>query len=130
MSFLDNLENSLKSLERNDERDTSSERNRRQSERAQALAVAPYAEELKKGAFTSALLEHATRIGFGKRMKVNIVWIGNVLRLDARERRLELKPTPEGVVAVFGDAGAEKAPEPLDLKSSDPKRLAQRWLEE
>lgn len=128
MSFLDNLENSLKSLERNDERDTATERNRRESERAQALAAAPYAEELKRGAFTAALLEHATRIGFGKRMKVNIVWIGNVLRLEARERRLELRPTPDGVVAVFAKSGRETSSEPVDF-ASDPEQLAVRWLE-
>ena len=128
MSFLDNLESNLKNLERADERDTTSDRNRRQSERAQALAAAPYAEALKKGAFTAGLLEHATRIGFGKRMKVNMAWIGSVLRLDARERRLELRPTPEGVVAVFAEGGVEKASEPVDL-TGDPEQLAVRWLE-
>ena len=128
MGFLDNLESNLKNLERSDERDTASERGRRESEREQALAVAPFAEELKKGPFAAGLLDHATRIGFEKRTKVNIAWLGSNLRLDARERRLELKPTAAGVLAVFSTSGEETASEPLDL-ASDPQLLARRWLD-
>jgi hypothetical protein len=128
MSFLDNLESNLKSLEGNSERDSVlADRRRQQSEKARALAAAPYAEELRKGEFTAELLNHATRIGFGQRTKVNMVWIGTSLRLDAKERRLELKPTAEGVVAVFSESGDEKAVEPVDLKG-DPEKLAKRWL--
>ena len=58
MSFLDNLENSLKNLESSEE--GKEERGRQQRERetqlAQARAAAPFAEELKKGPFTVALL--------------------------------------------------------------------------
>jgi hypothetical protein len=127
MSFLDNLESNLKNLERSTENEASDERARRQSERAQALAIGPYAEELKKSPFTMALLDHATRIGFARRIKVNIAWLGATLRLDAKERRLELKPTPRGVLAVFSEAGNELSSEPVDL-TSDPEKLASRWL--
>ena len=46
MSFLDNLENSLKSLESREERDPG-ERKRRESDRARALAAGPWADRLK-----------------------------------------------------------------------------------
>ena len=51
MSFLDNLENSLKSLESSEEAAESRQReqDRRQSERSRALATAPWAEKLKNG---------------------------------------------------------------------------------
>jgi hypothetical protein len=49
VSFLDNLENSLKSLDTQDERaaDRGSQKEKRDAERAQALAIAPWAEQLK-----------------------------------------------------------------------------------
>jgi len=129
MSFLDNLENNLKSLESAEQnRDERERRSRdRSAERAQALAAAPWAEELKKGPFTAELLKQATRIGFSMRMKVNIVWMGTTLRLEARERRLELRPTPEGIVAAYAEAGVEQRVEPLDVKG-DPAELVRAWL--
>ena len=129
MGFLDNLESDLKNLEGNNERESSAdERSRRERECAQAVSAAPYADELKKGAFTMGLLDHATRIGFSQRTKVNIAWLGTTLRLDARERRLEIKPTAAGVIAVFSESGQELSTTPVDLKS-DPEKLARRWLE-
>jgi hypothetical protein len=127
MGYLDNLESALKNLEGNNERDSVEDRSRRESERALALAAAPYADELKKGRFTMGLLEHVTKMGFSQRTKVNIAWIGTTLRLDARERRLELKPTAQGVVAVFSESGQETASKPIDLKS-EPETLAREWF--
>jgi hypothetical protein len=127
MSYLDNLESTLKNLEGNNERDSMEDRSRRESERAQAIAAAPYADELKKGPYTMSLLDHVTKIGFSQRTKVNIAWIGTTLRLDAKERRLELKPTPKGVLAVFSESGQETGTKPVDLKS-DPEALAREWL--
>src|ERR1035441_7101078 len=103
MSFLDNLENNLKSLESQEEGKGDAERQQRDREnrRASAQAAAPYAEELKKGPYTAELLKQATRIGFGMRLKVHIAWIGTTLRLEAREKRLELRPTESGVVAAY-----------------------------
>ncbi len=129
MGFLDNLESDLKNLEGNNERESSADEHfRRERERAQALAAAPYADELKKGAFTMGLLDHATRIGFAQRVKVNITWLGPTLRLEARERWLELKPEAKGVIAVFSESGQELSKTPVDLKS-DPEKLARQWLE-
>jgi hypothetical protein len=129
MSFLDNLENNLKSLESQEEGQESAERSRRarDTERANAQAAAPWAEELKKGAFTTELLKQTARIGFSMRLKVHVAWLGTTLRLEARERRLELRPTATGVVAVSLENGAETRSEPLDLRS-DPGELVRRWL--
>ena len=131
MSFLDNLENNLKSLESAEQlRDEKERLNRsRGAERAEALAAAPWADELKKGPYTADLLKQATRIGFSLRVKVHIAWIGTTLRLEARERRLELRPTPDGIVAVFLQNGHEPRTLPLDLKG-DPAELVRAWLAE
>ncbi len=129
MSFLDNLENNLKSLESQAEGQEAVERLRRsrERERASAQAAAPFAEQLKKGPYTEELLKQAARIGFALRTKVHVAWLGSTLRLEARERRLELRPTPSGVVAVELDQNRETRVEPVDLKGS-PEELLRRWL--
>lgn len=129
MSFLDNLENNLKSLESREEGNDAAalERRARERERANAQAAAPHAEELKKGPFTAELLKQATRVGFEKRTKVHIAWLGSTLRLEARERRLELRPGATGIQAVYLEDGNETRSEPLDLKSSA-EDLVRRWL--
>jgi hypothetical protein len=129
MSFLDNLENNLKSLESQEEGKESAERSRRarESERASAQAAAPWAEELKKGAYSAELLKQAARIGFSLRVKVHVAWLGATLRLEARDRRLELRPTATGVVAVYLENGVETSNRPLDLHG-DPAELVRQWL--
>jgi hypothetical protein len=127
MSFLDNLENSLKNLEGNTERDSHRSKQQSDAERAHALATAPHAEQLKKSGFTNDLLTHAVRIGHGMRTKVNMNWRGNVLVLQARERRLELRPTPNGVMGVFFEDGEEVGSEAVDLDGNG-QQLAERWL--
>src|ERR1035438_5815764 len=76
MSFLDDLENNLKSLESSEQGKDDAERahRMRESERAQAQAVAPYAEQLKKSPFTAELLTQAARVGFSLRTKVHIAF--------------------------------------------------------
>jgi hypothetical protein len=130
MSFLDNLESNLKSLESQEEGRESAERSHREREahRASAQAAAPCADELKKGAFTAELLKQAARIGFSKRMKVHVAWLGTTLRLEARDRRLELRPTANGVVAAYLENGMETRSEPLDLQG-DPAELVRGWLD-
>jgi len=129
MSFLDNLESSLKHLENNNERD-GSEARRRERDRARALAAAPSALALKSSPFPNELITHAVRIAHGMRVKVNMTWIGNTLRLDARERRLELQPEANGVRAVFFEDGEQTGAEAIDVASTSPEVLAQRWLGE
>ena len=131
MSFLDNLEDNLKSLESREEGKESSARDegRRARERAWALAAAPAAEALKTGPFTAELMRQAARAGHALRVKVHIAWLGTTLRLEARERRLELRPTPEGVLAVYLEGGRETRSEPLDLMGNAAD-LVRRWLEE
>ena len=130
MSFLDNLENNLKSLESQPESKEEVERVHRvrANQRANAQAAAPWAEELKKGAFTADLLTQAARIGFSMRTKVHVAWLGTTLRLEARDRRVELRPTADGIVAAYLENGTETRVEPLDLKS-DAASFVRRWLE-
>ena len=129
MSFLDNLENNLKSLESREEgREVADRQQRaRESERAQAQAIAPFAEQLKKSPFTAEVLTHAARVGHSMRIKVHVAWLGNTLRLEARDRRLELRPTASGIVAVSIENGNEAASKPLDL-SGNPEELIREWL--
>ena len=131
MSFSDNLENNLKNLEKQDERgdpiSIARARQKKLSQRASVLAAAPYAEKLRASKFTSGLLTHSTRIGHGLRTKVNIMWLGTTLRLEAREHRLELRPAPEGVTAYFLVNEKETRKEKVDL-GGNPERLAKEWL--
>ena len=129
MSYLDNLENTLKSLESQEEGKESAERQQRarESERARAQAVAPFAEELKKGPYSAELLRQAARVGHAFRTKVHIAWLGSTLRLEARERRLELRPTASGILAVYLENGSEIRSHPLDLAGS-PEELLRGWL--
>lgn len=129
MSFLDNLESNLKSLESNEERNADVQRDakNRASDKAKALASAPFAEALKTGSFTHDFLMHATQIGFSQRTKVQPTWLGSTLRLQAKERRLELRPTPDGVLAHFFEHNEEKGSELVDLNGSA-EELAKRWL--
>ncbi|MEJ7605977.1 MAG: hypothetical protein WKF37_06860 [Bryobacteraceae bacterium] len=127
MGFLDNLENSLNSLERSNERDDGAEQRRREADRAEALAIGPFAGELKSGPFAMALMDHATRIGWSQRTKVTLTWLGPALSLGAREKRLELRPTAHGVRAIFFENGEETDSELVDMKL-DASSLAERWL--
>ena len=66
-------------------------------------------------------------MGFEKRTKVHIAWLGSTLHLEARERRLELRPTRSGIQAVYLEDGRETRTEPLDWKTSA-EDLVRRWL--
>jgi hypothetical protein len=129
MSFLDDLENNLKSLESHEEGNEEAFRQQRAraTQRASAQAVAPYAEELKKGAYTAELLRQAARMGHAMRVKVHIAWLGATLRLEARDRRLELRPTPQGVLAVWIENNRDARTQPVDLKGQ-PDELLREWL--
>jgi hypothetical protein len=129
MSYLDNLENQLKSLESREDGAESAEREqeRRLAERQRAQAAAPYLEKLKSGPYTADLLNRVTRLGFERRTKVHIAWMGNILMLEAKNSRMELRPLPEGVVAFFLDGIEEIQRIPVDLDSSA-EDLARRWV--
>jgi hypothetical protein len=131
MSFSDNLENQLKNLESRDERDqvaAGQGQQRRQAQRARTLASAPFAEKLRHGPFTSELMTHVTRIGHGLRTKVSIVWLGGALRFEAREHRMELHPTPEGITGRYFVNGNEVRQESVDLEGNA-EALAKNWLD-
>jgi hypothetical protein len=126
MSFLDNLESNLKDLESGQERDPN-ERKRRDSERASALAAAPWAEKLKKSAYTQELLKLATHAGFQARKKVNMAWLGTNLKLELSGKTLELRPTAEGILAVISKDGNPEQKQTVDLAGSAEK-LVRQWL--
>ena len=130
MSFLDNLENNLKSLESQEDGKESAERQQREREhqKAAAQAVAPFAEELKKSPYTAELLKQASRVGHSLRVMVRATWLGTTLRLEARGRKLELRPTPEGIATVYLEDNREVRSEPLDL-TGNPEQLLRKWLE-
>jgi hypothetical protein len=131
MSFLDNLEDNLKALENRDEKNPEKlkqDRQRIEAERSAAQQRAPYAEALKNSAFTSELLTQCRAIGHGLRVLVRFTWVGETLRLDAKEKRMDLIPTPEGVIAVISARGTELRREKVDFESADPAALACAWL--
>ena len=131
MSYLDNLENNLKALENQEQRDPEKvkrERERRDADRNAALLRAPHVEALKTSPFTSDLLTHCRTLGRGQRVLVQFTWLDEVLRLDAKPKRMELTPTADGIIAVFSDNGTETARETVNPASDDPAALAQRWL--
>ena len=130
MGFSDNLENDLKNLESAAERDPAAvvrQHAAREAARAAALAVQPHAEQLRNSRFTAELLNHAAVIGRTKRVKVNILWVGSHLRLQAGEHSFELRPTAEGVQGRFFHQGRELETFPLDFSSSA-EALARRWI--
>jgi len=133
MGFLDNLENDLKALERQEERDpekVARERARREADRTAAILRGPHVEALKTSAFTSDLLTECRSIGRGQRVLVQFTWLGEILRLDARTKRMELIPTSEGIATVFSLEGVETGREMVNPQTDDAAALARRWLTE
>ncbi|MDQ6677419.1 MAG: hypothetical protein M3Z09_09000 [Acidobacteriota bacterium] len=126
MSFLDNLENNLKAMEGRDESGPENQR-QRELDRNAALKAAPWAEKLKSGSFTQELLKQTARVGHELRTKVFIAWIGASLKLEARDRKLELCPTPNGVEAVYREPGGGERREPVDLEGSA-EQFVRSWL--
>ncbi len=131
MSFLDNLESNLKALESREERDPDAlarQAAQREAARSTALEIAPHAEALRNGPFIDGLLTACRDIGHRRRILVRPVWVDSTLRLEAGAKKLELRPTPSGVRAVFFDGGGEQENTLIDL-SSDPVEVAKKWLE-
>jgi hypothetical protein len=126
MSFLDSLENNLKALE-NTEQAGLDEHKRRESERRRTAAAAPWAEQLKQSPYTQTLLQKATRAGYQIRTKINFVWIGATLRLEARSFRLELQPAADGIAAICLRGGEELKRDLIDL-SGDPDEILNGWI--
>ena len=130
MSFLDNLENNLKALESQEQRDPEALARAaaaREAARTAALEIAPYADALRNGPFKDGLLTACRDIGHRRRILVRPVWVDSTLRLEAGAKKLELRPTPSGVLAVFFEGGTEQESVPIDL-SSDPAKVAEKWL--
>lgn len=100
----------------------------RNSERARAQASAANAELLRKGPYAAELMKQATRLGHAMRTKVHLAWLGSTLRLEARGSKLELRPTPDGVIAAFIENNTEVRSVPADL-AGNPEGLVRAWLD-
>lgn len=127
MSFLDNLENNLKALENREEKD-GREAQRRAAERDSALALAPWANRLRESAYVQKLLGLAARAGIQRRTKIFPAWLDNNLRLELKGQRLEVRPTPDGIVAFFIENQEEVRQQAVNLEA-DPGELLTQWLE-
>jgi hypothetical protein len=99
----------------------------RKATRSVALQIAPHADALRNGPFKDGLLTACREIGHRRRILVRPVWIDSTLRLEAGAKKLELRPTPSGVMAVFFEGDRELDSTQIDL-SSDPVKLAEKWL--
>jgi hypothetical protein len=117
MGFLDNLESDLKSLEKQEERDPAAQK-RRNAERASELAVAVWAERLKKSPYAQDVLAEAARLSHQIRSRIQVTWMDTGLKLALKERRLELRPTADGIVAVFLRDGKEEKTVLVDLNAN------------
>ena len=130
MSFLDNLESNLKALESREEKDPEAlarQAAAREAARSVALQIAPHADALRNGPFLNGLLTACRQIGHSKRILVKAVWVDSTFRLEAGGKKLELRPTANGVLAVSLVDGSEQETTAIDL-SSDPAKLAEDWL--
>jgi hypothetical protein len=131
VGFLDNLENTLKALERQEERDPEAVKRaqaQREADRNAALGRAPHVQALRDSQFTSDLLGHCRVVGREQRVLVQFTWIGDNLRLDAKSKRLELIPEADGIHAVYSENGSELRRAIIDFTKEDPAALARTWL--
>ena len=103
----------------------------RAAERSEALRRAPFELALKESAFAGDLIAACRRLGHAKRSMVRPTWLDSMLRLEARidgvDQRLELRPTGDGVQAVFLREGEEVSSEAVDLNASAAE-LAARYI--
>jgi len=130
MSFLDNLESNLKALESQSDRDPATrarEAAARAAAESAARQIAPHADALRNGTFVDGLLTACRAIGHRQRTLVRPAWVESTFRLEAGAKKLELRPTAEGVRVVFFEGGNEGESKPMDL-ASDPVQLAEAWL--
>ena len=126
MSFLDNLENNLNALERNEPGGLDDAR-RRDSWKTDERAAAPWAQKLKTGDWTQELMKQAAVAGHQRRVRIGLFWIGTSLRLEAMNQRLDLRPTAKGIDAVFLEGTDERKRIKLDM-AGDPGKLLGQWL--
>ena len=127
MDFLDNLENSLKNLESQEERDPTAVQ-RQQQVREQAIAAAPWAEKLKSSEYTQSLFAKAALAGHKMRAKIYMAWLESTLRLEVKGKWCELRPTPTGVMAYFVGADGQMVAQQVDL-DQEPDLLLNSWLQ-
>ncbi|MBZ5678133.1 MAG: hypothetical protein LAP61_28135 [Acidobacteriia bacterium] len=69
-------------------------------------------------------------IGHAQRVLVQFTWLGEILRMDAKTKRMDLTPTAHGITAILSLNGEEIGREAIDPNVDDPAALAGRWLTE
>ena len=72
-------------------------------------------------------MRQSTHAGFQRRIKVNLIWIGTTLRLEALGHRFEVRPDADGIKGVFIYGHQEFEEVMIDL-SGDPKGLVADWM--
>jgi hypothetical protein len=92
------------------------------------LLRAPFVEALKSSPFTDTRLTECRAGGREQRVLVQFLWIGENLRLNAKNKRMELMPSPEGIIAVQSVDGLETGRTTIDPQKDDPAALARNWL--
>ena len=97
----------------------------RKATRSVAFQIGPHAEALRNGPFKDGLLTACREIGHRRRILVRPVWIDSTLRQEAAAKKLDLRPTPSGVLAVFFEGDRELDSTPIDL-SSDPVNIGRK----
>ena len=121
----------MESLEEIDPEALKRQQAQRAAERSEALRRAPFELALKESAFAGDLIAACRRLGHAKRSMVRPTWLDSMLRLEARidgvDQRLELRPTGDGVHAVFLREGEEVSSEAVDLNASAAE-LAARYI--
>lgn len=127
MSFLDNLENSLKALE-GTEGSGFEDTNQRNARRNDERAAAPWAAKLKTSDWTAKLMREATVAGHKRRVRIGFFWLGATLRLEAVGQRLDLKPSATGIDAQFLVGNEVKKSIRIDL-DGDPTKVLGQWLQ-
>jgi hypothetical protein len=127
MSFLDNLENSLKALEGTESAglEDASLRDKRRND---ARAAAPWAEKLRDSDWAKSMMSQAMTAGHQRRVRIGLFWIGTSLRLEALGQRLDIRPTGTGIEAVFLTGNDERKRIKVDL-AGDPAKLLSQWLQ-
>ena len=127
MSFLDNLENSLKALEGTESSGFEDDSLRNKRKNAERLA-APWAEKLRTSEWAKKIMSQAMAAGHQRRVRIGLFWIGTSLRLEAMSQRLDMRPSGTGIDAVFLDGNEERKKIKVDLEG-DPAKLLGQWLQ-
>jgi hypothetical protein len=72
-------------------------------------------------------MNRAAMEGHRRRAKIYMAWLGNTLRFELKDKKLELRPTPEGIEAAFIERSELTKSSQIDFED-DPGKLLTDWL--